>query len=142
MNEKIFGSQGTPKQINEAEKYLTGEQKQMSEERAATLEHGFKAGKEFMREKKGLSVNKAMKIFKEDGCYEIIILTPSGAKKRVDGQIENLSDIDAGSLRIDGEHYPLSAVTKIVDGESLKILWDNEEETYDGFVTKHGNNKK
>lgn len=142
MNEKIFGSQGTPEEINEAKKYLTDEQKRMSEERAATIEHGFKAGKEFMREKKKLSENEAMKIFKEGEYYEIVMLTPSGAKKSIDGQIENLSDIDTGSLRIDGEHYPLSAVIKIVDGESLKVLWDNEEETYDGFTTKNGNDKK
>ena len=105
----------------------------MIDERVATLEHAFNSGKKFMREKKKLSDDEAMKIFKEGEYYEIVMLTPSGAKKKVDGQIENLSNIDAGSLRIDGEHYPLSAIIEIVDGESLKTLWNNEEEVFDSF---------
>lgn len=142
MKEK-FGSQGTPEQIRNVEQNnLTEDQKRMSDDRAATLERGFAIGKEFMTKKKCLDEAEAMDIFKEGEAYDVEVYMPSGIKRKIYAQIDDLSIIESGHLRVDGEYYPLSAVAEIVDAESLQVLWKNDEDTYDGFATKQGEKKK
>ncbi len=142
MKEK-FGAQGTSEQIrNVEENILTEDQKRMSDDRAATLERGFAAGKEFMIKKKQLDEAEAMGIFKEGEAYDVEVYMPSGIKRKIYAQIDDLSVIESGHLRVDGEYYPLSAVAEVVDVESLEVLWKNDEETYDGFATKQGGMKK
>ena len=128
---KMFESQGTPEQIQNTENdNLTEDQKRMSLERAATLEHGFQAGKEFMRNKKVLSEDEAGRIFSEAGLFDVDILTPSGATKKICGDIDDLSSLELGQLSIDGNKYSLGVITKIINSENGEVVWNNEDASF------------